>query len=430
MEKTMSFRLWVLSVLLLWVASAPFSAWAQDDQKKALPEHMPLAEWLAGPERHDFKCEMELSPARLTFQQRNMVQLRADVDPAPEDRRKDIDLYLIVKVADASGKWLQSATHRHFHIPAGFDKNSMVEYTTGFYATPGSYIVALIVFDALSGKVSVLRKPLQVKPPKNDPLPQLDRNLPAIDFLADVPSSPTPVQPQEHFRNVRRPQEFLPPHPEDEWPPGRGREYLPVRNVRPLRVDVILNVSAPVDESFLGNTPVSQYRSTAGIISQLGAILSHLDVENGCVRVSALDLSQLGVVFDRVDGQTADWDKLAKMISDRETNTINVRALGHGVADDRSGCGTSAGPIEHAIIFVSRNFSFPSGGRGERYVAGEPGDVRYFQFRINRGAGSDDLVRFFQPAHPRRFDVDSPEQFRSSLADLIAALGGASDGGK
>ena len=433
----MSARFRRLLALIVAVTCMGCAARAQDqDKNDELPPQLNIERLLAGPDRKDLRCDLELDPARLTFQQRNLVHIKADVDPSADERKDALELYFVLKVADSSGKWLPEERHRRFNVPAGFNKDSLVEYSGGFYAKPGKYTLALIVFDATSGKSDVIRKPFEVKPPKNDPLPQLDRDLPTIDFVANPPAE-QPVRTGDHYgRRGIRPPEFSTVHPEDDWPPGQGKAYLPVHNTRPLLVDVILNVAPPADSGWRSTTQ-SQYRAIAGAMLQAGAAISSLGIENGCVEVSGIDLAQLQVVFERMPARDADWNKLAKAVDKRNNATVSVAALGNKsatgeflgkyvskIASSAAECGEATRGTEHAVLFVSANFSFPSGTHGT-HVELEPGQtVRYFLVRVSRAGGGDDLVHFFKPADPQRFDASSPEEFRAVLAQLVAALSG------
>lgn len=424
--------------LLVAIAIAGGAERAQDTPSEKLPSTLNLAGLLAGPDHKDFKCDLELSPAQLTFQQRFLVRLRGTLDPGAEDRRNRLKLFFVVKVANAKGEWLPGETYHDFDVPAGFDKDSALEYTTGFYVQLGKYTVALIVYDAESGKTDVIRKPFEVKPLKSDPLPELARNLAAVDFVSEAPADAPPVQTRTREFGARRRGVFSSYRPEDAWAPGHGVAYLPVRNARPLRVDVILNLAAPVDR-FEDEAPTqSQYRSVAGSMLQAGAVLSNLGLERGCVRISAIDLSKAESVFEPRPAQGIDWEKLAKQIQKRNNETISVKVLSSRsstadflaaylkkIADDRDGCSDETGPVDHAVIFVSQNFSFRTGKLED--VAGEGAErsVRYLLVRINRSGGGDDLGRYFKALQARRYDAGSPEQFRAVLAQLISDLGGS-----
>ncbi len=431
-------------VCLLWLALTV----AAQEKKDAKPDephpNLPVAQWLRGSDRTDFKWRVELLPPRMTFQQRYLVQVRAYVDVQPlvgDDKR---DFYFLLKVADEMGNWLPNDTYNHYPLPPGLDKKSEIQYATGLYAKPGKYTAALVLFDAVQGQGNVWRKQFEVKAPKKDPLPTMDRDIPAIEFLTEVPSDALPTH--ERVAVMRRGRLAVPAisgsseASDEEWPPGHGSEFLPVRPPRPLRVDIVLNFAPWIDPYLQRRTTASAYRADSGRMLQIGAVLSHLNVERGCVRVGAVDLSKLTVVFNRLDGHDADWDKITEQVRKIDHNTVSAAVLGNrkstagflrdymtDLMTDASGCGPGSEKTDHVIVLVSHDFQFPAGTRGDRlWPDVQCSSCRYYHLRINGGGpgSSDDLEKFFKAANPRRFDVNSPEQFRKALAEMIDEFSG------
>ena len=430
-------------VLWLWVLGLSSVLVAQE--KKGSDEHapnVPIEQWLRGPERNDFKWRVQLLSPRRTFQQRNLVQVRAYLDAEPLSGDDHHDFYFILKVADEKGNWLPDDMYNHYPLPPGIDKKNEIQYSSGFYAKPGKYTVGLVLYDVENGKGNVWRKEFEVKPPKKNLLPQLDRDVPAIEFINEVPSDALPTH---ETVVIGRPRGGLGPLinfgtprylSDQEWPPAHGVEVLPVRAARPLRVDVILNVAPHIDPYLQRRNGAAEYRSVTGRMLQIGALLSHLGVDRGCVRVSAVDLSKLSVVFDRIDGRTADWDKITEQVRKIDRNTISVDVLSKRkstagflrdyatrIMTDESGCGPGNEKTERALILVSHDFQFPSGTRGDHLWPDIQCACRYYYLRIH-SIGSDDLDKFMKPANPRRLDAEDPDQFRKVLAELIDDLSG------
>lgn len=430
----MTARLARVLFCLVMLVLLPFLA-AQEKKEKEEPRpNLPIESWLNSLERHDFKWKVELLPPRLTFQQRNLVQVRAYVDVAPLHGDDHHDFYFVLKVGDEKGNWLPAETFNHYPLPPGIDKDNEIQYSSGLYAKPGKYTAALILYDAATGKGNLWRNLFEVKPPRKDPLPQMDRDVPAIEFVTEVPNDALPSH-ERTFVFLRR-NRGAPEYTDVEWPPGHGVEFLPVPAPHPLRVDVILNVAPLLDPYLQRRTTATQYRSVSGRMLQIGAVLSHLDVERGCVRMSAVDLSKLSVVFDRIDGRTADWDKIGEQLRKIDHNTISVDVLGNrkstaaflrdymtNLMEDIAGCGPANEKTERVIVLVSHDFQFPAGTHGDHLWPDVQCACRYFHLRLN-DATSDDLEKFLKPANPRRFNVHGPEQFRKALADMIDELSG------
>src|SRR5690348_868432 len=112
---TMSARLpVVLGILGAFLLALPSSGAQQVTKSETLPTGLHIEQLLAGPNRSDIKCEVELSRAQLTFQQRYLVRLRAVLDPSDEERRNRLDVFFVVKIADANGQWFPGETHNEF----------------------------------------------------------------------------------------------------------------------------------------------------------------------------------------------------------------------------------------------------------------------------------------------------------------------------
>ena len=407
---------------------------AQEKEKKDEPRpDLPIEQWLRGPDRLDFKWKVELLAPRLTFQQRNLVQVRAYVDVAPIRKDEHHDFYFVLKVADEKGNWLSDETFNHYPLPPGLNKDNEIQYSAGLYAKTGRYTAAMILYDLATGKGNVWRKLFEVKPPKNDPLPKMDRDLPPVEFISEVPNDALPVRDKTVFLPRHR---GAPQFTEAEWPPGHGMEFLPVPAPRPTRVDIILNVAPHLEPNYMARTSATQYRAVAGRVLQIGSLLSHLNIDRGCVRVSAVDLSKLSVVFDRVDGRTADWDKLTEQVRKIDHDTVSVDVLSNrkstagflrdfmtNIMMDSSACGASTAKTDRVVILVSHDFQFPSGTHGDHLWPDVQCACRFVYLRID-SVSADDLEKFLKPADPRRVDVHSPEQFRKTVAELIEDLSG------
>ena len=423
-----------LRVFLLLTATIVPLLLAQEKKDKEEPRpDLPIEQWLRGPDRQDFKWKAEILAPRLTFQQRNLVQVRAYVDAAPIHKDDHHDFYFVLKVADEKGNWLPDETFNHYPVPPGIDKSNEIQYSAGLYAKPGQYTAAIILYDIATAKGNIWRKAFEVKPPKNDPLPRMDRDLPQVEFIYEVPSDALPTRDKSVILPLHRgPRQFT----DVEWAPGHGVEFLPVPAPRLLRVDIVLNVAPHLEPNYMARTTAVQYRAVAGRMLQIGTLLSHLRIDRGCVRVSAVDLAKLSVVFDRLDGRSIDWDKLTEQVHKIDHDTVSVDILSNrkstagflrdyltNMMVDDSGCGAGNGKTDRVIVLVSHDFQFPSGTHGDHLWPDVQCACRFVHLRID-SAGFDDLEKFLKPANPRRFEVHSPEQFRKTVADLIEDLSG------
>lgn len=99
-------RLSVLAVPLILLFSSFVSGpvFGQSDP----PPDIPIDQWLQGPDRHDFRWKVRLSKPRLTYRQRQQVQIAVafDVRDLVKAQISLQDLHLVVKLAGQDGHWL------------------------------------------------------------------------------------------------------------------------------------------------------------------------------------------------------------------------------------------------------------------------------------------------------------------------------------
>src|SRR5690349_4707482 len=109
----------LLLALLLFV---PLLAAQETKDNEEHGPNFPMAQWLSGPDRQDFKWRVELTSPHLTFQQRNLVQVRAYLDIPPLQDDDHHDLFFVLNVADEKGNWLRDGSYKHYPLPPGLDK--------------------------------------------------------------------------------------------------------------------------------------------------------------------------------------------------------------------------------------------------------------------------------------------------------------------
>jgi len=148
---------------------------------------------------------------------------------------------------------------------------------------------------------------------------------------------------------------------------------LPVDNERPVQVDIVANLAL----SDAANTPYRQapdwmYKINADTLLQVSNVLSQVDLKNGCVRFSAIDILRQKTFIERQNAATIDWDKIIQMVEDFERVKIEARVLASQkqTADafakfvekllDDPGCEVSGSPL-HVLVVVGDAFIFPNG---------------------------------------------------------------------
>jgi hypothetical protein len=365
---------------------------------------IPLA-WFEEPEQHASHWKVTLGPAFLLYSQRFTIQARAVFPAHAKKSESQPDWHIILRVADEHGNWFAGSDYDHVELSRIPPKVDRVTWSTNFFARPGSYQLVLLAYDATSEKHYLWRKSVHVETP--DALPELDRDLPIVEFID----------------------------------PSRLRaplgEYLPIHSQKPVRIDVILNLTGELQLG-LHSDMFSWIRQiyVEGTLHGATSVFSQLKPDHGCVRVSAVDILHLDVTLDRTFANPeSDWRNVHNSIlRNRDTSKVDIRTLTgrtkareffhqflDRVISDSTGCGQDSGNIERAVVVVSDSLVFPKGIDTEPVVPRNLQAARFFHVRISpeHQPAYDQVGHMLDPLHPRRFDVTSPKQLRHAVAEII-----------
>jgi hypothetical protein len=397
------------------------------------PLEIPVDSWFDGPNRQDFPWRVEMGQSWLTFQQRRYVQARVtfrvrDLLKASVSLR---DLHLIVKLASEDGRWLPGQSYSRFEPPPDLAAADEIHSLSNLYVRQGTYKVAVMAYDAAHRRGNLWRGVLQVGPLKDDPLPGIERTLPQVEFLPAV----EPLR-LGRGRGLGSMITF------DPWALGQGELLLPVANARPVQVDIVANVSlSAATDWHSSEAPDWQYQLNGATLLQISNVLSQLNLQAGCVRLSALDVRRQRVFVDRQDARSLDWSRLRRAIG--SVNRVKIEAgtlagekhepaflaryLEH-LSSAPSTCQPNTTPPLHILILVSDAFIFPNGAQ---ITTVEPELIavdRCYHLRVVPVAGGrwDEIEKIVKPLHPLKFDFSNSSRFRKTLAELITNIEDAS----
>ena len=143
---------------------------------------------------------------------------------------------------------------------------------------------------------------MKVSPISGNILPELDRDLPDIEFTSE------------------------------ERPLAEGKEWLPVKNSRSLCIDIVANTSLDWHhERRLGVNYSGGYSWAPAVTStdilQAASVLSHLRLRKGRVRVSIVDPLWMKTLFIREDAAAFDWQRASQVVETRDPDTIDIDLL-------------------------------------------------------------------------------------------------------
>ena len=409
-------------------------------------EHPPfdVDRFLNGPDHSDFAWKFATYGPHFTMQQRYILGVYATIEGSRLSHTPADELHFVLKVANAKNQWI-AERYTRVKIPHKADASEDVNYFCSLYLRPGRYTVALVVYDAVLKQENIRRKRLNVSLLNKDPLPQLDRNLPEIEFTSESPrdyASRFPnvtnhmddlvtLSSMENFANTESSHRL-------DWTLAEGKEWLPVNNSSSLSIDIVANISSDYDHNrnlFLRSNYHTRRVKSSDIV-RIASVLSHLGLRKGCIRVTIVDTLRMETFFDREDAADFDWPRAGELISKQDSATIEASSLGsqdqapayllekfNGIFE-KDGCNSVRESSPKIVIVVSRDIEFLAAHtRIERVLPQNPASARFFYFQVTDSIyGEDDLLKMLKPAKPRQFLVPDSYAFRKSLAALITSL--------
>jgi hypothetical protein len=416
--KSHFYRYLVFGVLLIFSISA-----CAEEIARPSPA-FDISAWLQRSNRADLPWKVTLIKPRLTLQQRYLVQVSALIYTA-RLRKRNVgrDLNFVLKVADSDGNWVPGYSYTHLPMPAGLPSYYEIQCVTGIYLRPGKYTIALVLYEANLKQGNVWKKSLEVKAMKEDPLPDLDRDLPRIEFISGTP---------EYVMGSGMSHAYL----DSVWPLGKGMEWLPVANKSDMFLDIVVNVSFNM---MLRGQSMQQwwvnYPINAAQMVQAASVLSHLRLNKGRIRISIVDVMNMKTIFDREDAQGFDWRNAGEVVRKQNRFTIDIDRLSfftqvsayfqaklNEILEDGSSA-SSGGAPHRVLIVVSNQQEFPEKTPIIKVVPQNPESTRLFYFCVNnRFYISGDINEMLKSAAQKRFNVRQPRDFRKALSDLILEL--------
>jgi len=395
---------------------------AQETEETSLP--FEIADWLQGPDREDLPWKVKLLKPRLTLQQRSLLQVDARIN-AGRLKNRDIerDLHFVLKVADSNDNWIHGYSYTHLPVPAGIQSFHQIQCITGLYLRPGKYTIALIIYETNLKQVNVWKKSFEFKNPGKDLLPDLDRDLPEVEFISGTP---------EYVMDFDMPPAYL----DSIWPLGSGKEWLPVENGSDICIDIVVNVSY---SQVLRSKSLQQrwlnYLMNSSYMLQAGSVLTNLGLNKGCMRITIVDVLSMKTLFDRKEAKDFDWHDAGEVVGRQNRFTIDVDRLSsytrasayfHAklseILEDNS-CVSGKNTPSRIVIVVSNQQVFPENTDIIPVIPQNPESTRFYYFCINNNAYiSGDVNEMLKPAEPKRFMIRGPLDFRKALSNLILDL--------
>ena len=386
-------------------------------------------EWTPGKGQSPFKWTVEAQPVVLSNHQRWLARVNVQIDGVELASRKGHGTLLVLfQFQDSAGRLYQDHGALDLGKMEAGAKAQIIIYTESAFAMPGNYPLAIGLFDTSTKDHWFRRETLKVPVNKTDPLPFAWRDLPPIEFMP-------------------------PEDPPDNWylPTVEGRLHLPLDTRHPLKVDILVNLTP---SEIASSSQRVQDRNLSVLLPTM-KVLAQMQLPAGSLNIESVDLTRQKVSFRQEAVRQIDWTKMRAALTGDQLGTIDVKSLGdreHSAQFFINEVGKRVRSTDVLIILTS-SLRFEGGVDLEPihfegtpdchvfYVRYHPPPVRYVQQArqpLVRGRrappmGSGGIVRMspvvidqleptLKPLRHRLFDVQTPEEMRKALADLLAEI--------
>ena len=260
---------------------------------------VPFAEWLSHKGKPQVPWKTYVKAMGLSWHQRLWARISIRVDGKELFKRKSHEeIRAYVQVTDRAGRVYQDHGVMQLENVDKSTRGGNANFDLDVFALPGEYDVALAVFDLAAGEHSATRKTLRIAPLKDDPLPESWSNFPPVELL------PRRDKYEGYYR-----------------PDITTRLQLPLVTLPRVEVDLLvaLNTRDSNSRFFLHDT-LSDLLPTLKTLSQI-------DVRNGTLRVTMLDLLRRVVAFDQPELGELGWPILRKALERSDPGSVSIKTL-------------------------------------------------------------------------------------------------------
>ena len=387
---------------------------AQDDAQLDL-KSIPISDWLNAGETTEIPWTLIIRDAYLRMDQ------RLEVGYLTRIRAKDLnrtgsahELFLVNRISTPDGEWLNAPSVLQQSIEKELPNNVEAQFPMRVCVQPGDYVLWLVLYDRKTGKHNVAKRRIRVPEISKDPLPEVYARLPLVEF-------PKPRETQED------PVSYV-----------TSELFLPVRNKRPLEIELISTLSPPEQWAGRARLVRSHNENTVGAL----AALSQLELDIGSMSIAGLDLLRHEVVFEQRDFRKVNWTALmealqkagsphitTKALEERKANgaffrEFLSRRLGFNKSPDSSEGAHRDEPL-HVFIVVTGSWLFERGS--DLTPLQLEGDCRcriyHLRFRLNNNDLFDELAKVMKPLRPKTFNLLTPRDLRKAIAEILQDLG-------
>jgi hypothetical protein len=393
---------------------------------------LPWEQWLSQPDRREIRWNISVSTPRLTYDLRHLVLVNLEVAESALAGTAAPDLHLLIKAGDGT-HWYPGDDYSHYAVPEVSEKLT-IQFLSALYLSPGRHVLGITLFDSANQRLSTAHRSITIPSAGNDALATLDEQLPPVEFASVNAEAST----SQRWR------------PRGHTGPRIGQSTLNIAG--PLEINMLsrttdhrllrLHPPAPVEIDVLVNfTPTSReensrraYSASQTAMWGIVRVLALLKPVQGCVLLSGIDVLGQKVIFDRIEGRSANWQQLGDAVSNIDAHTIDLRSLeAHQRMSDffrdqvsqltagNSGCPDLPSNATHIYIVATDGVVFPA-GTPHPSVQSIPGRAVQLYY-LRRGEPWDEMEHVVKPLHPHHLKADTPDDLRRSLLRIVNDLG-------
>jgi len=211
------------------------------------------------------------------------------------------ELFLISRISTPDGEWLNQPSILHENVEEELAKRLQVQFSNRVVAQPGDYMLWVVLYDRKTGKHNVTKRHVKVGELHGDPLPDLYRRMPLVEF---------------------------PVFGDDTGSTGTITSllYLPVHNKRPIQIELISMLSPPEQWTGCRGCTRVVHAHNDDTIGALSA-LSQMEPSAGTMSIAGLDLVRRQVIFDQRDFKSVKWSSLMDAMKKADSPDISTNAL-------------------------------------------------------------------------------------------------------
>ena len=361
---------------------------------------IPLQDWLHGKDAAGLPWKIEIKDPTLRMDQRLELPYTAKIPAGSLNKSGPAhDLFFIMGISNTDGGWFVRPKIVHQSVKTALPSGVELWFSDWVFAQPGTYVLWFVLYDAETSKHNVARRRVQVSKLQHDPFPNATDHLPAVElpYLSD----------REGGTIVG----FY------------GGLSLPVQNRRKLAVELMPILSPP--EQWAGEITVvrDHNEETAAVVNTL----SQLQLADGVISLTGLDVARHAVPFEQKDLSHIDWRGFLDALHGADTKTVSAKMLAESKTTGAYFRNTLSqhlvepGEALRVVIVVSSPMVFQRGSDLQLQSACHC-RVYHLRFRHNAKDVFDDIEKLLKPLHPKTFNLITPNDMRKALAEIIRDL--------